>query len=504
MSDWMNAESHADRALEMYERGRWDEAAAELRKALSLNPDQAEWHFNLGLSLEAAGRDAEALAAYERASELLEGQIDPLLAVGHVAARLGRYEQSIDCFQRVLKVEPTCEDAYAQLMECLVRLGRHEEVETTYYLSQQVLAEPSARCLAVMGESLLQRRMHERAGWCLREALRLEPALPRLRARLGSVYAATGRQQRALHLFLRDLRDDPGNIETLLDYGELLADLGRQAEAAEKFHRVLELEPANVDAHFNLGELALSAGRLEKAHLEFELVLKLDPEFPEIRLAIAEALLRRGRLADAQRCLREQMEMDEAQIAAMDSPRGDPAPVEDAVPDAVDSKPRSDEPDLRRLGELLLRAQLPAEAARILQRVVDRRGEDAEVLRKLALAHFQAGHRGAGASVSRRVLRLEPNCVHSMHNLALAALEQRRLDLAAGWIHRGLRIDRHDEGLRRLRVRIWLRWTAALLLVLGRRMRIRMRSTRRRAKAIAARMQRACINRLSAKSLPRP
>ncbi len=40
MSEWLDAEAHADLALEMYERGRLAEAEAELRKALSLNPNE--------------------------------------------------------------------------------------------------------------------------------------------------------------------------------------------------------------------------------------------------------------------------------------------------------------------------------------------------------------------------------------------------------------------------------------------------------------------------------
>ena len=92
MNDWLDAEGHADRAFEMYERGRWAEAESELRKALSLNPDQAEWHFNLGLTLEAAGRDHEALTSYVRATELLPDQADPLVAAGVVANRLGNWD----------------------------------------------------------------------------------------------------------------------------------------------------------------------------------------------------------------------------------------------------------------------------------------------------------------------------------------------------------------------------------------------------------------------------
>ncbi len=433
MTNWFDAEEHADRALEMYERGRWAEAEAELRKAIALNPDQPEWHFNLGLTLEASERDAEALSCFERAVELMPGQIDPLLAAGIVANRLGKFERATEWFQRALRVDPNCELAYAHQVESYVRLGNHQEAETTFYLAQQALEERSAHCLAMIAESLIQRRKYDRAEWCLWQSLRIDPTIPRLRARLGAVYAATGRPRRALQMFLRDLRDDPGNIDTLLEYGEALMDLGRYPEAAEKLRRILELEPANVDAHYRLGEIALESGRCEQAHLEFELVLKLDPQFPQIRTALAEALLRRGHIGRARPYLREEL-------------------------DGLDpGEPGADSTmDLGRFGTLLLQAGMPAEAAEIFTRAVAADGESAPLLRKLALARFRAGDRDGGVAASRRVVRVDPQCVVSVHNLALAALEDGRLRSAAGWINRGLRIDQHDDGIRRLRMRLWL------------------------------------------------
>ena len=58
MDNWQDAEQHVDKALELYERGRWAEAEHELRQALEIDPDQGDWHFNLGLTLERTGRDA--------------------------------------------------------------------------------------------------------------------------------------------------------------------------------------------------------------------------------------------------------------------------------------------------------------------------------------------------------------------------------------------------------------------------------------------------------------
>ncbi len=90
-------------------------------------------------------------------------------------------------------------------------------------------------------------------------------------------------------------------------------------------------------------------------------------------------------------------------------------------------------------------------------------GERPPLLRKLALARFQSGDTPGGVTASRRVLRFDPKCVASIHNLALAALNAGQLRIAAGWIARGLRVDRHDDDLRRLRMQHWLACARARL-----------------------------------------
>ncbi len=477
MSDWMDAESHADRAFEMYERGMWAEAETELRKALSLNPHQADWHFNLGLTLEAAGRDHEALSSYERAIGLADEQPEPLLAAAVVAMRLNRTEQAVTWLRAALELDHTIEPAHAHLIEAQVRLGQPEEAETSFYIAQYALPEPSALCYAAVAEALLQRQQLERAGWCLREAMRINPTLPRLRARLGNVYAARGDSRRALHLYLRDLRDDPGNVDTLLDYGELLMEFNRLGEASEKFRRVLELEPANVDAHFRLGQIASRTKRHERAMVEFELVLKLDPSYPRIRQALAEVLMARGRHHEARTCLREAMDQVAEQICMDSGGRSAPAGGQAGTSGVVASSSSSSSlpilnppeigptdwwtpSELLHLARLLLRVELNAEGARILEHLGARTDlksrMQVKVLRQLALARFRLGDRAGGVIASRRILRLDSKCIVAMHNLALAAIEDGRLSVAAGWIRRGLQLDRLDEGLRQLRIRLWI------------------------------------------------
>lgn len=434
MSDWLDAEGHADRALEMFERGRWAEAEAELRKAIALNPDQAEWHYNLGLTLEAAGRDADALGCFERTASMMPDETEPVIAAANAALRLGRSGTALKWADRALKRDRSTEAAHAVRIEALVRLEQHEEAETAFYLAQQSLDEPSASCLAAVARALIERQQWDRAAWCLREALRLDPSIARLRSNLAFVLASQGHRQRAVQLYLRELREDPGSVDTLLDYGELLVEMGRLSEAAEKFRRVLELEPANVDAHERLGWIASRQGRHQQAHLEFELVLKLDPDFPNIRLSLAETMIERGMVEEARRTLRDELDL-----------WFDAAPAPDLQLDPAE-----------RFAALLLRAGLAAEAARLLDRMDAIKSDSGPLLRLLALARFQSGDVDGGGAAARRVLRFQPECVRSIHNLALAALDAGQISLAAGWIHRGLRIDRHDTGLRRLRMRLYV------------------------------------------------
>ena len=56
MTDWNSPEEHVDRALELFRRGRLEEAEDFLRSALEVTPDRGDWQFNLALILDAAGR----------------------------------------------------------------------------------------------------------------------------------------------------------------------------------------------------------------------------------------------------------------------------------------------------------------------------------------------------------------------------------------------------------------------------------------------------------------
>lgn len=465
MNEWHDAEEHVERAHQHYEAGRWDDAASELQKALSSNPYQVEWHFNLGLTLDAAGRYDAAAEAFRQAHNLEPEDPQICIMVGVATLKAGQAE---DALAWLAKAEGRIADASQPLpartpselatmiavhrIEAYAHLGRHDEAETVFYMAQDAAphtdaaAAPigSAPLYAAMADSLLDRGLHEKAIWCLREAGRLDPDLPRVHSRLAEAYAATNRQERARSLYLQELRRDPGDIEALLDLGDLLIQMDRLGEASEKYRRVLEMEPDEPDAHFGLAEIAARQGSLDAAVTSLQVVLRLDARHMGVRRRLAEVLIARARdrdLAEARRLLRHELK-DLRKDAA--SPSG-------AEPDAQ---------TLEELGRLFLDVSLPAEASGVLRSLLEQQPDSAAGVHLLGAARFRMGDRAGGMEHARRAIELDGENVRAMHNLAMGYLQQGQWTRARFWVEKARALDPDDASLRRLSVRLRL-WAVA-------------------------------------------
>ncbi len=443
MNDWVDAEHHVERAHELFDAGRWDEAESELRRALSLNPYQAEWHFNLGLTLEACGRDSDAADAFRDAFQLSD---DPdahaAMLVGVNLTRAGRPKEALEWLERAEAMEPGGTEAQVHRIEALSQLGRHDDAEELFYIALEIDSE-NPELFAAMSDSLMDRSKYDKAVWCLREAARLDPELPRVQARLGEAYAATGRLERARQLYLRELRIDPGDIDTLLDLGSLLVEMHRPQEASEKFRRVLEIEPDHAEAHHLLGDLADRQGDLGDALVHLDVVLRLDPEYPGARRRLAGLLLQRGRVEDLPRArdlLRLELRSSRTETGAF-------------TPE-----------DLDELGMLLLDAGITHEAVRVLRDAISQRSENHLAHHHLSVALLEARDVRGGMEHARRALILQPRFVPAMHNLALAHLRLSQWMRARYWVRQATRIDPDDAPLRRLRLLMRLHSVASVAM----------------------------------------
>ncbi len=113
-------------------QNRFDEAVAEYREALRLNPrDDDAWH-DLGVSLEALQRRREAREALNRAVELTdrdEVRLSARIHLGAITAGEGRVQEAIDIWEDVLREDPGLVPVHMALASAYASLRCYEEAE---------------------------------------------------------------------------------------------------------------------------------------------------------------------------------------------------------------------------------------------------------------------------------------------------------------------------------------------------------------------------------------
>lgn len=293
MSDWINAEQHAEQAHQFYEAGQWEKALAELKLALSVDPSQGDWHMGMGLTLDAMQRYEDAIACFELALRLKGDDTETMLYLAADLIRCDQCPRALKVLQRITDHDPGCEPAYCHKILAHCRLGQHDLAEQAFYLAQQI-NQDCPHCYNNVAQSLVMTGRLDRALWCWNRALQLDPHHPEARALMGQALYQAGHHERARQLLLEHLRDDPADLDALLVLGALLAELGRPDEAREKFHRALEIDPAYGAAYRHLGELDVRDGRYDAAQTNLETADRLDPQLPGVQLSMARVALRRN------------------------------------------------------------------------------------------------------------------------------------------------------------------------------------------------------------------
>lgn len=429
MNDWFEAEQRVQRALELYESGRLEDALRELQAAIDVNPYQGEWHFNMGLTLDALQRHDEAIQSFQIALDHHGEHFDILVHLGCACLQLGQPRDAIAYLDRAQKVEPVDAAPYVHRIAAYAALGDHEQAELMFYLAVE-LDEDHPDAYFNLAESLLDRASTDRAVWCLHHVRRLDPAHPLVHAMLGRAYRIAGDHDRALRHFRHHLRSDPSDTAALMQTGELLLDMGRPVEAAEKFRRTTELDPAAAAAHQRLGELSLRCGDLHRAESSFELVLRLEPMFPGAHQKLARIALRRREINDARRHLRRELanRMGDEDLATTEQ-----------------------------LARLLNEAKMPREAVIVLRDCIERFGATAPLQHQLAIAHFRSGQLETGVRAARRALRIDRDYITAIHNLIVAHLKLGQLKRARYWSRRAAALAPTDPRTQQLTAKLRVR-----------------------------------------------
>jgi tetratricopeptide (TPR) repeat protein len=219
---------HNERGLELFSKGKLEQALREYAEAISADPALAAAHNNLGSAHFAAGRFEAAAAAFRRACELdaAYGQAHFNLALAHI--KLGREKEAHEALGAALR-------AYNSAGEAYLKAGRLPEAEESF-----------------------------------RGMLQIDPDYAPALLRLGLVYNAARRYDEAARHLRRVAERHPANPHAQEALAESLLGQQKYTEAAAAADCALKLSPDSPDAHYLAGLARASLNQRDAAlsHLD--------------------------------------------------------------------------------------------------------------------------------------------------------------------------------------------------------------------------------------------
>jgi len=410
------AYEHVGRALLYEEQERWQEAAAELQRAILVDDESPELHAYLAEVLLRMGQLKDA-AAEVHASLKLGISASGFLADAHVHRAQGDAAGQVTALDRARgevafeSGDDEAESVYLELAEAqLHTLDLASAQRTLEVLSQ---AEPASATghMRLTAVYWAQGAM-DKAAAELRVALGEEPNQIEALAALAWIDAATGKNDDARKTFREAIDRSEGALEIAAAYARFLVGIGSNKEA-EQVADDLAVPDNSLDAETLGGRI-----ELERSARRFDRALSLLAHTRD--LGIAESQKTRIPLLQAM-LLKDQGKSDEARTVLMKVGKDSPL--------FFDARLRA--------AELLRDGGKAAEATRVVEEASvaakgDRDARDAidvEAAVSLALIDEKRGDAKAGVARLEKLLQRQPGEGHAL--MILASLEERR----GNWQH---------------------------------------------------------------------
>ena len=273
--------------------GKAQEAETSVRRALFLQPQNANYHNTLGeiLRLTNPPRLEQAMIHVNKALKLANASRDEAKSSGRIAEeelhnnrgliflQQQNFKAATRAFQRTLEMNPEHFLAFHNLGLSLRSEGRIAESISAFesILSRGKGDADTMFHLAIslqMGGDLARARLwYEKL---LADGLLTDQnVLQAVQVNLGAIFQESGDFHSAIHYYRQVLTVNPNDSRALNNIGSSLWQLGDGESAVDAYRKAITLEPSSSEPHVNLGTAYYEYGDMASARKEYTTALEL-------------------------------------------------------------------------------------------------------------------------------------------------------------------------------------------------------------------------------------
>ncbi len=266
------------------------EAAAQLQRAITLEPQNAKYYRSRAALLRYQGKLAQAITDQTKVVELDTDKALDLIDLSSMEIAAGQETQAIEHLKQTLAIDPANKQASEQLVKLLAGQGKFAELAVLF--RQLVDKNPKSEILRLkLAEALVGSGKMEAAIEEYKQAANLNPSDPDPHRRIAAIYIAQKNFKSAAASYTRALNINSNSVPDLVSLGFCYAqtDDYLQAEAALvtalALHQLTQpadsqVPPTRVDIIRSLATLLYQEGRYADAAGQFVTVCSLSKGTP--------------------------------------------------------------------------------------------------------------------------------------------------------------------------------------------------------------------------------
>ncbi|MCP4351117.1 MAG: tetratricopeptide repeat protein [Desulfobacterales bacterium] len=280
--------------LALKDKGDLDAAIVEHKKAIELNPEDAITHNNLGNAFYDKGDLDTAIVEHKKAIELNPEDAITHNNLGNAFYDKGDLDAAIVEYKKAIELNPEA-GAHNDLGNVFCNKGEPDAAIDEYKKAIELNPEFAlAHCN--LGNVFCNKGEPDAAIDEYKKAIELNPEFALAHCNLGLVLRAKGEPDAAIDEYKKAIELNPEFALAHCNLGLALRAKGEFDAAVDEFRKAIELNPKDAIAHNNLGLAFHNKGELDAAINEYKKAIELNPEYVNAHNNLGFAFYEKGEL----------------------------------------------------------------------------------------------------------------------------------------------------------------------------------------------------------------
>jgi serine/threonine protein kinase/tetratricopeptide (TPR) repeat protein len=250
--------------------GKYAEAVAELRRAISLAPNSDEAYRRLGSAYMNSGQGKQGIEAFQKAVELNPYFWQNQNLLGDAYLQTADYPKALDAFKQITVLEPDIDAGFENMGNVYLTQGKYEE--SIPYFQKALQIEPYFSTYSNLGTAYFFLKQYPNAVGMFEKAVALNPNDTAMVVNLADAYRYAGQQdkarntyQQAISVGFKGLQTNPKDAEIMAQVALSYAKIGNSAQAQDFIKRARAEDVNNVNYVYDDAVIKALSGKTAEA-----------------------------------------------------------------------------------------------------------------------------------------------------------------------------------------------------------------------------------------------